>query len=589
MRPIFARSRMEPSSPEERTGVAYAPIVSLLDGSIYGYEAIPCDRIAGVRRTEETFAGLPGRQDNPYFIERRFRESAIRGIPPEPAAVRWFLPLTAGGMRDVRADAETLLRFAEASVIHPERIVLTLAGMAGATVPHPDGLLEELRSYRAQGFRIALSGIGLSRDSLDRMIALKPDYVRIGEAWMPAGPQDAVGVSLLQAVGSLARKEKIVLLADGLNREDQIGPLISCGVGYAQGPWVGSASARPADISPSAAARIRQEVRRRFRGSSGALSELIEPALARASGTSVSDVAQALEARRDSSGLVIVSDDGKPVGLLMKDKLNQLLAGPFGLPLYWSRPVDKIMDHQPLVVEAATPIEQVSQMAMSREPDKLYDAVVVTRDGIVAGIVSVGALLEQATSVRIAAAQWANPLTGLPGNEPIHGEISRRLEEGRPFTVFYADLDHFKWYNDQYGFHRGDDVIRFTGETLQAVVDDNCPENSFIGHIGGDDFIVMLEYGNPVEIAEQMLDRFAKGVRSFADGAKGPVRDRSGVLLEVPELSLSLAMLLYQGGGGDGWTPERLAERSALLKKQAKAQAGNALAWDTLERCVDHD
>jgi len=581
---IAAGSRKDPSQPKGRFDVFYAPIASLLDGSLYGYEAVPCNRITGKQWTADRFFEVSEREGALYENERNFRERAMQGMRAAPGSVKWFLPMSACMTGDLRSGSGITLRLAESSVVRPEHIVLLLADDGAA---HSDAFYAEVRQYRTQGFRIALFGIGTDRDSLDRLVALKPDYACIGREWMPDGPQDAVGVSLLQAIGALARKEKIVLLANGLNWEDQLSPLISCGVGYAQGAWIGPACSSPAGIDSTVAKRIRQEVRRRFRGPSGILSELIEPALMRLSGTTVSSIAQEFEARREANGLVIVEEGGRPVGLLMKDKLHQMLAGQFGQPLYWNRPVDKIMDTQPLVAEAATPIDQLSQMAMSREPDKLYDAIVVTKDGIAVGIVSVGSLLEQVTSVRIAAAQWANPLTGLPGNEPIRREISRRLEERRPFAILYADLDHFKWYNDQYGFHRGDDVIRFTGETLQAVVDDNCPENSFVGHIGGDDFIVMIEYGNPVAVAERMLDRFAKGVRSFADGTKGPIRDRAGMQIEGSELSLSLAMLLYQGDGN--WTPEWLAERSALLKKKAKKQAGNSLAVDTLERCVDHD
>lgn len=564
-------------------GVSFAPIVSLLDGSLYGYELIPHDRHTGQRWSAERPLASSELAATFNGYSRKFRELAIMGISSHAGPVKWYLPLSVRRTDDPRFDPIDAFRFLESAAVRPEQVVLVLADIPS---PGADACREALGPYRAQGFRIALSGIGTERASLDRLVALKPDYARIGREWVPTGPQDAVGASLLQAIGALARKEKIVLLADGLDREDQLSPLMACGVGFAQGAWVGPDTARPADIDPAVASRIRQEVRRRFRSASGALDELVEPALTRLSGTAVSSIARQFEARREASGLVIVKQDGRPVGLLMRDKLNRMLAGPFGQPLYWNRPVDKIMDTQPLVVDAATPIDQLSQMAMSREPDKLYDAIVVTKGEVVAGIVSVGSLLEQVTSVRIAAAQWANPLTGLPGNEPIRKEISRRLDVGRPFAIFYADLDHFKWYNDHYGFHRGDDVIRFTGETLQAVIDDFCPEYGFVGHIGGDDFIVMIEYGNPLAIAETMLDRFAKGIRSFVDGAKGPVRDRAGKPLEGSELSLSLAMLLYNGEGN--WTPEQLAERSALLKKKAKSQAGNSLAWDTLERWEAH-
>src|SRR5690606_27503313 len=128
-----------------------------------------------------------------------------------------------------------------------------------------------------------------------------------------------------------------------------------------------------------------------------------------------------------------------PIGILMKEKLHQLLAGQFGLPLYWSRPVSRIMDDEPLIVDSELPIEHVSQMAMSREFDKLYDVVTITKKGELAGVATIRSILESITKLRTEAARGANPLTGLPGNDGIERELKRRIRAGRPFAVIYAD------------------------------------------------------------------------------------------------------------------------------------------------------
>jgi diguanylate cyclase (GGDEF)-like protein len=177
-------------------------------------------------------------------------------------------------------------------------------------------------------------------------------------------------------------------------------------------------------------------------------------------------------------------------------------------------------------------------------------------------------------------AQWANPLTGLPGNEPIRRELIRRLADGRPFSVWYADLDHFKWYNDQYGFHRGDDVIRFTGETLVNAVRFHAQEHSFVGHIGGDDFIVLSSSMDPEGMAQDVLKSFEEGIRTFEEEQMGPVLDRAGRPVNATGLSLSLSVLLCEATAG--WTPDRLSQRSALLKKKAKQLSGNTLVLETI-------
>ncbi|TJY39701.1 EAL domain-containing protein [Cohnella pontilimi] len=561
----------------ERIGVRYAPIVSMQDGSLFAYEALPFNKATAEVWTPEQFFSVSEWEGELFDNDRYFREQAILAAPSGSTPVKLFVPVPAWIVFEPKLHPGDTLSKMEAAGLRPEQVVLTLVDNG---TDHPGTLVAALRHYRMQGFRIALSAVGTDREAIERLIALKPDYARIKGDWIPKETRDPVGESLLQAVTSLARKEKIVLFADGLQRKEQIRPLISAGVGYGLGPWIGDSAEKPPPLDPVVTDRIRQEIRRKFRGTSGSLAELVEPVHTFSSRTPVSEIARQFETHRESHVFVIV-ENGQPVGLVMREKLHRMLASQFGLPLYGNRPVAKIMETQPLVADQKTPIDQLSQAAMMREPDKLYDSVIVTDAGKVKGIVSIRALLEWVTNVRMADAQWANPLTGLPGNEPIRRELSRRLDEGRPFSVIYADLDHFKGYNDRYGFHRGDDVIRFTGETLQSVVKDYCPDNSFVGHIGGDDFIVIMDSGNPVKISEDILVLFEKGISSFIDGTHGPVADRSGMLLENTGVSISLALLLCQNT--DGWTPDTLAERAALLKKKAKSRSGNSLEWDMLD------
>jgi len=85
-----------------------------------------------------------------------------------------------------------------------------------------------------------------------------------------------------------------------------------------------------------------------------------------------------------------------------------------------------------------------------------------------------------------------SPLTGLPGNVQIHAELKKRLANKEPFSVLYVDLDNFKAYNDVYGFLKGDEIIKFTAEVIVSCVHKNIPEGSFVGHIGGDDFVAIV-------------------------------------------------------------------------------------------------
>lgn len=271
---------------------------------------------------------------------------------------------------------------------------------------------------------------------------------------------------------------------------------------------------------------------------------------------------------------VVICDHGRQIGLIGKESLHRLLSGQFGLSLYWNRPVAKIMDADPLIVEANTAVETVSRMAMAREIDKLYDMVIVTRDGRLAGAASIRSILECVTKLRMEAARSANPLTGLPGNVGIRRELARRIEAGRPFAVLYADLDYFKWFNDCFGFRKGDDMIRYTAEVLQHVVQHAGKPGDFVGHIGGDDFIVMTEADDPEAVCRQIIRRFDDGASAFHDTGIMPVTDREGQAVDAKGVSISLAIASWNGAVPAH--PDMFAELAAKLKKQVKNMRGSA-------------
>ncbi|MFC5649137.1 GGDEF domain-containing protein [Paenibacillus solisilvae] len=261
----------------------------------------------------------------------------------------------------------------------------------------------------------------------------------------------------------------------------------------------------------------------------------------------VSEVAKMFEANQHVQGAVIV-DQGCPVGLVMKENMNQLLAGQFGLALYWSRPIEKIMDDDALIVDASLSVEHVAQLAMARDISRLYDVVTITKDGLLLGGASIRSILECMTNLRTEEARTANPLTGLPGNASIQSEMKRRIETGHPFSIIYADLDYFKWFNDYFGFSHGDELIRFMASVLEEATQHDGDQADFVGHIGGDDFIILSSAPDPDRLCKQMISRFDRDVKSYYGGAYvSSVIDRSGNRVEQEGVTLSLSLLLWDG------------------------------------------
>ena len=142
----------------------------------------------------------------------------------------------------------------------------------------------------------------------------------------------------------------------------------------------------------------------------------------------------------------------------------------------------------------------------------------------------------------------ANPLTRLPGNVSITNELTKRINNREKFAVLYIDLDSFKALNDFYGFERGDEVIRETSHIIINSVQKNGTVNDFIGHIGGDDFVVITNIDKAEEIAKEIVSNFDKIAPQFydeKDRLKGYIEteDRSGFQRQFPFVTISIGII----------------------------------------------
>jgi diguanylate cyclase (GGDEF)-like protein len=140
-----------------------------------------------------------------------------------------------------------------------------------------------------------------------------------------------------------------------------------------------------------------------------------------------------------------------------------------------------------------------------------------------------------------------SPLTGLPGNVRIEDEVEARVQTGQMFAILYADLDHFKAYNDHYGFMRGDEVIQFTARMIQDLVGEIGGSNAFVGHVGGDDFVIVCEALEAETVAKALVERFDEampGLYDPEDVERGhiEVTNRQGEVQEFPFLSISIGI-----------------------------------------------
>ena len=176
-----------------------------------------------------------------------------------------------------------------------------------------------------------------------------------------------------------------------------------------------------------------------------------------------------------------------------------------------------------------------------------------------------------------------SPLTGLPGNVQIHAELKKRISNRENFSVLYLDLDNFKAYNDVYGFLKGDEIIKYTADTIVRCVHNYIHEGAFVGHIGGDDFIAIVPILNCDEICKNIIASFDAHVTKFfteEDVEKGyiEVANRKGIIEQFPLTSISIGVV--EADVGRFANMLEIGEVGAQVKHNAKSVMGSSYFID---------
>ena len=180
-------------------------------------------------------------------------------------------------------------------------------------------------------------------------------------------------------------------------------------------------------------------------------------------------------------------------------------------------------------------------------------------------------MLRKVTELKVSSAKQQNPLTGLPGNIAIEHRLNQMLKEKIDFSAVYLDIDNFKPYNDVYGFETGDLIIKL----LAKLIEDFVPSEQFIGHIGGDDFIVLFDYHIHPQKFDHLVETFEKEVLKFyspEDRQRGYIsaQTRNGDVEHFPFISVTAVSV--DNAKYEYKTSKAVSEDLANLKNKAKLE-----------------
>ncbi len=554
----------------------FQPIISLKDGTLIGYEALSRGPGKSVFENPENlfdFARIHGKL---WELEFLCRIKALENISKTNRDFNIFLNVDPDIIHDEKFKKGFTKEFLDKFDIKPENVVFEITEKS--SIKDPESFKRVIENYKEQGYKIAIDDMGSGYSGLKLLTDIHPHYIKLDMGLIRDIDKDSLKYTLIKTLYEFCRVSDIKVIAEGIETQEEIKSLIDIEVDYGQGYFIQRPSRDFNDIKHDVINLIMQQNMKKSLFYNSRLSTVLAGDISRQCITiSSSDTGnKALEIFGNNPsvlGIPVIDNNNKLAGLVMKDKFFSKLATQFGFSIFINRPVSLVMDNRPLSVDYNTTIDVVSRIAMARNGESLYDYIIVTKNSNYYGIVTIKDLLEKTTELEVNYAKHLNPLSGLPGNVLIEKKLTEIVSSKDEFTVLYIDIDNFKIYNDVYGFENGDMIIQFVSRIINECMAYSEKE-SFIGHVGGDDFIIVVKDYNCEILCENILNAFEKGILGFYredDILKGYViaKNRKG-----EEEQFNLATLSIAGITNNGHTYNNayeLSEYASKVKKDCKS------------------
>jgi diguanylate cyclase (GGDEF)-like protein len=480
------------------------------------------------------------------------------------------------------------LGFIQEIGINPDRVIIELT--ENQPTYDYELLLEAVSHYRQMGFQIAIDDLGEGFSSLRLWSELRPEYVKIDMHFIQGINQDPVKLQFVRSIQEIAKKSGTIVIAEGIETKAELLLIRDLGVELGQGYYIARPIASPLTALPLA---LTTQLRKNnlsvypqgtgMQQKSQTAGRLLRSVPVVSPDMNNNQVYQIFVDAPELQIVPVVERD-TPVGVITRAELIDRFARPYLRELYGRKPCTLFMDSKPMITDKNTSVQELSQTIVDADRHHLFNGFIITDQGKYLGMGTGHDLMREITQMQINAARYANPLTLLPGNVPLNEHIERLLQGEVGFVACYADLDHFKPYNDVYGYRKGDDVLQLTGRILSAHCD---PDQDFVGHIGGDDFIILFQNEDWEARCNSILEAFAECIPAHlneADLANGGYisEDRRGNQVFHPLVTLSLGVVKVEPS--QCGTHHQIATAAADAKKQSKKITGNSLFIDRRQR-----
>lgn len=569
---------------QQELSALFQPIIHMQSGEIIGYEGLIRGPSDSPLHSPLNLFKVALAANLSVEVEHLCRKVVIEHFAKLELRGKLFLNVSPECLLYPNVKHGETLDYIQQFGISPERVIIELT----ESQPTYDYKLlgKAVAHYSEMGFEIAIDDLGEGFSSLRLWSELRPAYVKIDMHFIQGINLDKVKLQFVRSIQQIAEATGTLVIAEGIETQTELLLIRDLGIACGQGYHIARPSNDPpTKVSFEIAKTLRyrgvsvypqENISRQSNATALRLLRIVPPVSPKMSNNEVLEIfvhAPDLE-------VIPVVENGLPLGLITRRNLVDRFAMQFSRELHGKKRCDMFMDPAPLVTDKHTKLQDLSRLVAKADRHHLFNGFIITDQGQYLGMGTGHDLMGEITEMQINAARYANPLTLLPGNVPINEHIERLLENGARFSACYVDLDFFKPFNDVYGYRKGDDVIQRTARILEQHCD---PMRDFVGHIGGDDFLMLLQSEDCEQRYQAMIDSFAADIAlqfSSADLERGGYlsEDRRGSPVFNPLVTVSLGALKVEPG--HFCSHHQIATAAAEAKRQAKRILGNSLFID---------
>ena len=556
----------------------FQPIVNLQGAFVYAHEAL-IRGPQGALHSPDALLRAADQEDLTYEFEQACMVSAITTWGQLKVPGRLFVNVSAIALTKLVAlrGRESLLKFVNRLGVLPRMLVLEIT--EHERVEDMDRLAEVVAQVRSAGVALALDDFGDGRSSLRLWSQLKPEVVKIDKYFTRNISEHGDKLKTIQALQQIAVVFGTELVAEGIETAQDLQVLRDLGINYGQGYFLGRPGTQPTALLAQDADHVltqRQvavfpELTRTARGGHLRSLELV-PAPTVTELTSNDELADLFMAEPSLHAVAVLNEE-RPVAIINRGGFFNEYTKLYYREVWGRKPCIAHANMEPRLIERDHSVDELIGILTSQDQRYLSDGFIATENGRYAGLGTGDQLVRSVTETRIEAARHANPLTFLPGNIPISQHIERLLFRQVQFVACYADLNYFKPFNDHYGYWRGDEMIRLVARIAQ----EHCnSQRDFVGHVGGDDFILLFQSSDWRVRCERIVDDFSvRALAMFDDDARAAggiqAEDRHGVPRFFPCTTLSIGAVAIDGSQ---YTRAEDVANAAAMAKTAAKQSG---------------